>query len=719
MDELNDKVPQSFMKLPLKQRYTSQDNTLNGFFIPVIANSKYYYRASGYFSSSILAAAARGLVHFIKNGEKMYLITGVLLSQKDVEAINNGLATPPEIIEQKLLKELEETEFEDVIIKRRLEVLAWLVSQGKLEIKLAIPFGNDKIKPFPTGEAIWHSKFAIFEDFYCNKLHIEGSINETAKGWIDNAESFSVHRSWIEGERGYILSAEEEFWATWNNTNPKVRTYAIPDAVKQKLVRIAPKEIKEIVDPEEVLRKRSSSKKVIKLWPHQEEAIQAWYNNGRKGILSMATGSGKTLTALFAIKRLPEDAFVVLLVPSKELVVQWIKEIKNIFGDETPHIICSSQNPNWRTKLREFIWAYQKKKGKKFIIGTIRTASSDDFIDIINQELKEDYVIIVDEVHRLGAKKSRRIMKMLNPKLGRLGLSATPQRIWDDVGTNMILNYFNGIVYEYTLKDATQDGRIVPYEYYVEFVYLTPEELMEYLEISEKIKKLYRRLINKYKLDENATLKTLLATVSDEKDINLLQTLLINRARILKKAEGKITKALEIIERERNRLGKCLIYCEDTRQLNALAKLMKERGYRFVKYLGIHDKRKRKDHLELFEKGVVKYLLSIKCLDEGVNIPSVDSAIILSSSRNPREFVQRRGRVLRIAQGKERAKIYDLFVVPYPPEYNYHLDRVEIEIVERELERAFIFLDGAVDSEETLIKIARIYSKLKQLEVEV
>lgn len=711
MEKLNYRMSQSFIGLPLKQKYTSQDDTLRDFFIPVISNSKYYYRASGYFSSSILAAAAKGLVHFIENEEKMYLITGVLLSQKDVEAINKGLITPPEIIEQKLLKELEEADLEDVIIKKRLEILAWLVSRGKLEIKLAIPFENGKVKSSPTGGAIWHSKFAIFEDFYGNKLHIEGSINETAEGWINNAESFSVHRSWVENERAYIESAEAEFWITWNNTHKKVRTYTIPDAVKKKLVRIAPKEIKDIVDPEEVTKNPPDDG--IELWPHQEEAIQAWYDHGRRGILSMATGSGKTLTALFAIKRLPEDAFVVLLVPSKELVVQWVREIQNVFKD-APYIICSSQNIDWRTELRDFIWAYQQKKGKKFIISTIRTASSDDFIGIINQELGDEYVIIVDEVHRLGANKSRRIMKKLDPKLGRLGLSATPQRIWDDIGTEMILSYFNGIIYEYTLKDAIRDGKIVPYEYHLEFVYLTPEELTEYTEISEKIIALYKRLTEKYELSENATLKTLLSKISDDKDFNLLQNLLIKRARILKKAEGKIAKVLDIIEREGDKLGKCLIYCEDTKQLNALAKVMGERGYSFVKYLGIHDKEKKKDHLRLFEKGVVKYLLSIKCLDEGVDIPSVDSAIILSSSRNPREFVQRRGRVLRIAQGKERARIYDLFVVPYPPDYDYSLDRIEIEILERELERAFVFLDGAIDSEETLIKLVRL---LKQLGV--
>lgn len=714
MDKLNDKVPRSFIKLPLRQRYTSQDDTLNEFFIPVIANSKYYYRASGYFSSSILAAAARGLVHFIKKGEKMYLITGVLLSQKDVEAINNGLATPPEIIEQKLLKELEETDFEDVIIKRRLEVLAWLVSQGKLEIKLAIPFENDKIKSSPTGEAIWHSKFAIFEDFYGNKLHIEGSINETAKGWIDNAESFSVHRSWIEGERGYILSAEEEFWATWNNINPKVRTYTIPDAVKQKLVRIAPKDIKEIVDPEEVLRKRSSSKKLIKLWPHQEEAIQAWYNNGRKGILSMATGSGKTLAALFAIKRLPKDAFVILLVPSKELVTQWIKEIKRVFP-ESPIIICSSQNPGWKSTLKEFILAYQQKRNKKFIISTIRSASSDTFIEIINQKLGEKYVLIADEVHRLGAKKSRRIMKDLEPALGRLGLSATPTRIWDDVGTDMIMKYFGGIIYEYSLRDAIRDGRIVPYEYYIEIVPLTEEELYEYKDISRGIYRKYKSILTKYKLPENTPLKEILVRLEDKTEVKTIQSLLLKRANIIKKAENKIQKTIEILEKEGDKLGRCLIYCQDTEQLELLAKEMSRRGYKFLKYLGVQEKEKKAEHLRLFEEGIVKFLLSIRCLDEGVDIPASDSAIILASSKNPREFIQRRGRVLRKAPNKEKAIIYDLFVFPYDETYNYDIEPTEIEIFERELNRSLIFLESAVNSEGTLIKLLRLYRKLASL----
>jgi len=707
----SDILSRNFTDLSLKQRYTSQDDTLNDFLVPVIANSKYYYRASGYFSSSILAAAARGLVYFIRNGEKMYLITGVLLSQKDVEAINTGLTTPPEIIEQKLLKELEKTDFEDVIIKKRLEVLAWLVSQGKLEIKLAIPVESEKIKSSPTGEAIWHSKFAIFEDFYGNKLHIEGSINETAKGWIDNAESFSVHRSWIEGERGYILSAEEEFWVTWNNTHKKVRTYTIPDAVKQKLVRIAPKEIKEIVDPEEVLRKRSSSKKVIKLWPHQEEAIQAWYNNGRKGILSMATGSGKTLTALFAIKRLPEDSFVVLLVPTRELVTQWVKEIKWIFP-ESPMIICSGQNLNWKSTLKEFILAYQRKRNKKFIISTMRSASSDIFIETINQKLGEKYVLIVDEVHRLGAKKSRGIMKDLNPALGRLGLSATPTRIWDDVGTDMIMKYFGGIIYEYSLKDAIRDGRIVPYEYHIEIVPLTEEELYEYKDISRRIYRKYKSILAKYKLPENTPLKEILARLEDKTEVKTIQSLLLKRANIIKKAENKIQKTIEILEKEGDKLGRCLIYCQDTEQLEFLAKEMSRRGYKFLKYLGVHEKEKKANHLRLFREGVVRFLLSIRCLDEGIDIPASDSAVVLASSTSPREFIQRRGRVLRKAPNKEKAIIYDLFVFPYDETYNYDIEPTEIEIFEKELNRSLVFLESAIDSEDTLIKLLRLYRKL-------
>ncbi|NJE08471.1 DEAD/DEAH box helicase [Thermococcus sp. M39] len=704
----------NFRDLSLKKRYTSLDNTLVDFFIPVIANSKYYYRASGYFSSSVLAAAARGLVYFINNGEKMYLITGVFLSKDDVEAIKEGLKTPPEVLEEKLLEELRNANLESLIIRKRLEVLAWLVSKGKLEIKLAIPHDISSAEDYSENKAIWHSKFAIFEDFNGNKLHIEGSINETAKGWIDNAESFSVHRSWIDEEKEYIASAEEEFWATWNNENPKVRTYTIPEAVKKELIKIAPSEIKDIVDPEEVLIKYPVSGSQITPWPHQEEAIQAWYRNHRRGILSMATGSGKTLTALFAVKRLPEDTFIVLLVPSKELVIQWIREIRRVFVN-VPIIICSSQNPNWKIFLREFIWAYQKKRGKKFIIATIRSASSDTFIELINQELGGNYVLVVDEVHRLGARKSRRIMRELDPALGRLGLSATPVRIWDDVGTKMIMDYFGGIIYEYSLKDAIRDKRIVPYEYHVEIVPLTEEELYQYKEISRKIYSTYRRILAKYNLPENTSLREILDILEDKSEAMLLQNLLLKRAKIIKKAENKIQKTIEIIEKNRDKLGRCLIYCQDTEQLNILAKEMAKRGYKFLKYLGVQEKEKRVEHLRLFEEGVVKFLLSIRCLDEGIDIPASDSAIILASSTNPREFIQRRGRVLRKAPNKEKAIIYDLFVFPYDETYNYEIEPTEIEIFERELNRSLIFLESAIDSEDTLIKLLRLYRKLISL----
>ena len=703
----------SFKDLFLKKRYTSLDNTLTDFFIPVLTFSKYYYRASGYFSSSVLVAVAKGLVHFINNGEKMRLITGIFLSQEDIEAIKRGLKTPPEILEEKILRELRNINLEDLIVRKRLEVLAWLVSKGKLEIKLAIPANINSESCFKN-RAMWHSKFAIFEDFNGEKLHIEGSINETAKGWIDNAESFSVHRSWIDVEREYITSAEEEFWTTWNNKNPKVRTYMIPEAAKRELIKIAPSEIKEIVDPEEILIKSMSSRSLIKLWNHQEKAIQAWYKNNRRGIFSMATGSGKTLAALFAIKYLPEDAIIVLLVPSKELIIQWIREIKRVFV-KAPIMICSSQNVDWKNYLREFILAYQRKPGKKFIIATIRSATLDLFIRIINQELNGNYVLIVDEVHRLGARKSRKIMEKLNPQLGRLGLSATPTRIWDSVGTKMIMDYFGGIIYEYTLKDAIRDKKIVPYEYYIEIIPLEKEELYEYREISRKIYNIYKRIVNKYDLPENIQLKEVLDILEETTEANVLQKLLLNRAKIIKKARNKIQKTIEVIEKNKNKLGRCLIYCQDTDQLNALAKEMGKRGYRYLKFLGNQDKRRRADHLRLFKEGVVKFLLSIKCLDEGVDIPVCDSAIILASSKNPREFIQRRGRVLRKTLNKEKAIIYDLFVSPYAEDYNYEIEPTEIEIFRREFERCLIFLESSLNSAEILVKLSKLYRKLRTL----
>ncbi|HEC89217.1 MAG TPA: hypothetical protein ENI44_01390, partial [Thermoplasmatales archaeon] len=421
-----------------------------------------------------------------------------------------------------------------------------------------------------------------------------------------------------------------------------------------------------------------------------------------------------TLTALYATKRLEEDAFIILLVPTHEIMKQWISGIKRIFGEDVPIFRCSSDY-SWNDTLVYYIWANRKKAGKKFIISTISSAKSDIFIKCINDNLGKNFVLIVDEVHRLGAKESSKIMRTLDPSLGRLGLSATPSRIWDDIGTSMIMDYFRGIIYEYSIKDAIEDGIIVPYEYHVEFVYLTPEELEEYKKISSQIMKEYYTLISKYGLPKDISLYQLFSILSDERDINKINNLLIRRARIIKKSISKIDKVIEIINKHKDKLGQCLIYCEDKEQLESVSQKLDQNNYNYVKYIGIHTKNKKDKHLQLFKDGIVQFIVSIKCLDEGVDIPAADSAILVSSSRNPREFVQRRGRVLRLAHNKEKAVIYDLLVVPYNPKYLWILNKADIEIFLKEIERSLVFLDSAIDSEDTLLKITNLYSNIMKI----
>ena len=197
-----------------------------------------------------------------------------------------------------------------------------------------------------------------------------------------------------------------------------------------------------------------------------------------------------------------------------------------------------------------------------------------------------------------------------------------------------------------------------------------------------------------------------------------VESLLLKRAKLIKKAENKINKVIEIIKENKSKLKKCLIYCEDMDQLNKIAIEMSKNGYKYIKYLGIHDKSQKREHLKLFKNGIIPFILSIKCLDEGVNIPSADSAILVSSSRNPREFIQRRGRILRVDEGKNMAVVYDMIVLPYPPEYFWMLNKVELQIIIKELERCMIFLENAKNSYDSLIEINKIYTAIRKAEKE-
>lgn len=426
----------------------------------------------------------------------------------------------------------------------------------------------------------------------------------------------------------------------------------------------------------------------LKLRDYQVEAINNWFDNDNFGIFEMATGTGKTFTALSAFKQLSDtcDKLVtVIACPQLHLIDQWIKDIK-MFHD-SDMIVFSSVNSKRLADLKNLRMDFSLGLvDKAIILTTHRSLSNEDLMEFID-EFKYDSLIIVDEVHGIGS--SKQLLGLNDNFNHRLGLSATPERWFDEEGTQIIFDYFGGSVFEFDIGDAlekvnpdTGETYLTPYYYYPIIVDLNHDEMNEYVELTRKLA---------FYLN------------SERKDAeDKVETLKLKRQRIINNLEDKLSKLEEILK-ENPDLDKTLIFCSP-QQINEVQKILNDNGINQHKFTQSESASKRKNELlsqreeliKMFEEGYYKVLVAIKCLDEGVDIPIADTAIIMSSTSNPREYVQRRGRILRRAPGKEHATIYDMIV--FPKRNTEYASKIS----DKEADRYREFASNAINSFECL-----------------
>ena len=668
-------------EVDIKFKYDSdKDDLVNGFYIPVLSNSVEYYRMSGYFSSSSLAISARGIEDFIINGGKMKLLYNAQLTKEDYEIIEKTNQDSVEYVERLFIEDLHN--IEDQFIKNHVEALGWMLNNGFLEIKIAIP--KDK-------KGIFHSKVGVLKDNEGNAISFSGSDNETAAGWLYNIEEFKVFKSWDPGEEKYVSSDLDTFFEYWDGVTNRTKVIDLPSAVKKELIEFAPISRKELV----VVSKRT--RRPIHLREYQDDAIDSWFAHDCRGIFEMATGTGKTITSLSAFKQLSstKDKLVtVIACPQLHLIDQWIKDVENFHNGRI--IKASSKEKDWKHKLsalsRDF---YMGLEDKVVIMTTHDTLSSEFFIKKI-KKIKSDKLLIVDEAHGIGS--SKRLKGLIEDYNYRLGLSATPKRWFDEEGTQAIYDYFGDVVFDFDIKRALSDinpdtGKtyLTPYYYYPIIVDLTSEEYSEYRDLSTKIAQaIARKKHNNEKIS--------------------LSALCNQRQRIINNAENKYCEFRKLLKEHKD-IDKLIVYCSD-KQIDKVQKILNEENiipqHRFT-----HKESSSKTMKELFseresilynfEKGNYRALVAIKCLDEGVDVPVAENAIILSSTSNPREHVQRRGRILRNAPGKDYATIYDFLVFPK--------EKTDIgsKIMKKEIKRYKEFAELAINSLDCLEILDKYY----------
>lgn len=673
----------SLSDFEFKSSYNKIDNDIaEDFYLPCMRNSVNYDRISGYFGSTIYIIAWLALKDFVDNGGKMRIICSPYITDEDAQALREGnAARQNQIIRTSLSAELKRM-FELPYLEKPSRLLACLISNETIKIKLAIPQQNSH----PAVRQLFHDKVGIFSDSDGNKIGFRGSINETFKGLSNsgNIESADVFQSWDGGkEEIRVREAADFFDRLWGEKIEAVSLYKLPEEIMETLHEKADnihwetllEEVKEDITKSKKWLP-ASGKNIKPLRPHQAAALEAWRKKGRRGILEHATGSGKTFTALCAIRNaLYRNQSVLILVPSIGLLEQWEIEAKKALSDiDVKFLICGTGHSQWKNDNTLRIWTQKSNELKKIVIATMDTASSDDFISKLSQG--EHLFVVADEVHRIGSLKRRNFFKVISGD--RLGLSATPIRFGDREGTAALFEYFGGIVPPiYTLQDAIKDGVLTKYFYHPITLKLSEAEQEEWDIVSQEIKKLCAQLLNGREDDDSIFSN------------NRLKTLLLRRARIVKEAEGKVPMALQIIEKVYQKGQKWIVYCDNQQQLNQVLRLL-IKSYDAYEYhsemLG-----DRKETLNYFSQfgGI---LVSIKCLDEGIDIPSTTHALVLASSKNPREFIQRRGRILRKSDGKHFAHLYDVIVVPNCSSKDYDKST---NIIASELARAIQFGEWA------------------------
>lgn len=682
--------------LSLKYVYDSdQDDILNDFYIPSLSESTKYRRLAGSFSSSALAVAAKGVSKLIKNGGTMQLVVGAELRPDDVQAIIQG-TEKSDIVANIMAKDLEA--IEDECIRDHVRVLAWMVAKGKLQIKVAIVIGKDGIPlDIQTMErkGIFHPKLGILEDAEGEIVTFGGSINESMMGWLYNDERFYVHPSRVDSFKPIVASDLEKFRTCWEGTPNRSIVMDIPTAYREQLIKFAPATVEELnierwyVKTENLAGYKEFNPNDLIPWLCQQRAVDAFRGSGYKGILKMATGTGKTNCALFALgsyfDEIRKDGNrIMILVPSGKdrLGGQWERFLReNVASKDYVFRHDSDSTPGERKDLVR-LWK-DGVASNLFAVVTIQSLASFPF------KGKLPDFLIGDEVHEYGTLiRTALLSNQLGNPTYTLGLSATPERFYDPDGTKRILDYFGPIVFRYPIREAQQEPKypkaetvLANYLYNVSVIELTQSE-------EKQVKELTAEIGKNIAIENDPNISERQGGISSK-----VSRLLERRAAIVKSASNKMNVLRALLVEKGHSLQQCIVYCESIEQLNKAEEIFKGAGISsYVKYH--YQVQGRAESLELFKENNCDFILSINCLDQGIDIPSCQNLIMLSGSTNPRQYIQRRGRVLRNYMSKPLVRIFDVLAFPREVSDGY------LGLVKSQLLRSWEFIAASESPEE-------------------
>ena len=476
-----------FEDITIKNEYRSLiDDVVKDFYVPLLKNAVLYQRAVGFFSSSALVMISKGIEGLVQNGGTIQIIASPKLSSSDIEEIRKGYEVR-RVIENSLIRELDD--IDNPIELEKLSYIARLVADGILDIKIAFLTTKNEI-------AMYHEKMGLITDNEGNTVAFSGSMNESENAFKGNYESFDTFCSWTNDcER--VFKKQMAFKAIWEDYEPGIETLDFPVAVKQRLyeynadlrncnskandsiteIQLESKEKGEIYLPED-----------FNIREYQYNAIQTWESRGFCGIYDMATGTGKTLTALASVEYLfrknNNRLAIVIVCPYQHLVEQWVEDIVR-FGIYPIIGYSASSQKNWKKNLKQAVRSFNLKVLDTFCFVTTNASFVTKKVQEQIIQLNEDSLFIVDEAHNMGAANYRKCLPE-NIEF-RLALSATIDRHNDDIGTEALTSYFGDKCIEYSLKDAIENKMLTRYFYYPVLTYLDEDELEEYLDLTHQL----------------------------------------------------------------------------------------------------------------------------------------------------------------------------------------------------------------------------------------
>lgn len=671
------------------------DNLIEDFFKPALKISAEYNLASGYFSLSGLSELIDVLIPIIKQKGVIKIITSPVLSKSDIELIENS-DDLSENIKTILLKEFENIE---MVETNKLKLLAALIKENYIEMKIAI-----------KKNGIFHDKTGYMVTKKGEIIAYNGSANMTYNGLYKNIESLSVFSDSLNNAA--VSETVNYFERLWNGNYKELEIVKLPRAIKSKLLEYydtntsIEKLAKEVEGPNKYspTTKQSVGSGEVKLRDYQKEAIHQFAKNEYVHFFEMATGTGKTFTALFAIEKVQiykrNNLFTIVLLPLIDLMNQWHESAKEFGLNGKLYLIgggASDMSPE-NTFTEAMLNFSDGENVTIFVVYNSYMIHLAKNLSKYQEILKDKLLIIIDEAHNVTEK----LFKLLPNAKYRLGLSATPERR-NLEETKNIINYFKGKAYDstykYTLKDAIERGYLSKYKYTPIFVHLKDYEYEEY----------EKETINvaRYMFYKN------------EEDREKLKRALQRRAVIVKKSKSKIEKLENLLIDDSFNFKKSVIYCgpgnneEDIKLTDEITQITHEKGkYDITKFTS--KTKNRQNVLKLFEEGYYDTLVAIKCFDEGIDVPALSRLFILSSDNNVRQTIQRRGRVLRTSKetGKEFAEIYDFIALP-PEEVDYKEAK---SLIKNEILRAEEYLSLAENRDEFTYVFQSIKEEAELLE---